>query len=455
MLPEEPEYSDYEQITISIPLRGLRQWVAITYSCFNVIGFAVNIWLLYVIAPLLLANTVKVPKSILFYIFCLCISDLMTMIGMLLLIIDLVVGTWPFGYLPCITYLVFDGLNKFVAPIIVFLISRTCYTTVCQNKGSRDRAASIKWAIAQIIISLDVVMLVLRPVFQYGQVYNLNLSVNQETKQITVMRKCGFWPPPDVALWFNIVACVASYAIPLFGILYCYISVPMFLNRRAETSIVTSSNMDAAIKRVVVTVLVLCGVYLVCWSPYWVTMFYNQVLSDQGFSAKTVIIVQYFIHLLPYVSCLAYPVIFVLMNRGIRQAHQKIAREQRKRFKSIADDATNTLRNVISRKSTAVRSRLSSYVLSDEANTTEFTTCSTNNQYLLVQNGSNTVPGTVTVHLTDSEHKDSNASRASGSATGSENSHPEDPIHANRPDIPKITLSPSEEDEIYESETLL
>ena len=62
-------------------IQGYRTYVASTYIGFNVVGFAINAWVLYVVAPLLFAPAIKVPKSILFYIFALCVGDLMTMIG--------------------------------------------------------------------------------------------------------------------------------------------------------------------------------------------------------------------------------------------------------------------------------------------------------------------------------------------------------------------------------------
>lgn len=68
---------------IYLVLQGYRQYVAYTYISFNIIGFLVNGWVLYVVGPLLFAPSVKVPKSILFYILTLCVSDLMTMIGKL------------------------------------------------------------------------------------------------------------------------------------------------------------------------------------------------------------------------------------------------------------------------------------------------------------------------------------------------------------------------------------
>ncbi|VDM67400.1 unnamed protein product [Strongylus vulgaris] len=40
--------------------QGYRTYVALTYASFNIVGFVVNIWVLYVVAPLLFAPAVKV-----------------------------------------------------------------------------------------------------------------------------------------------------------------------------------------------------------------------------------------------------------------------------------------------------------------------------------------------------------------------------------------------------------
>lgn len=156
------------------------------------------------------------------------------------------------------------------------------------------------------------------------------------------------------------MACIANYAIPLGGILYWYMSVPFFLRRRAETTLVKKSGIsDTAIKKVISTALVLTFVYVLCWSPYWIFLFahtklhttllprtgniYNWGNNQSNFSVS-VVIVSYFIHLLPYISCCAYPMIFTLMNRAIQHAHAQMIRSQRRRFKSITDDAARHFR---------------------------------------------------------------------------------------------------------------
>ncbi|EPB76102.1 hypothetical protein ANCCEY_04773 [Ancylostoma ceylanicum] len=83
-----------------------------------------------------------------------------------------------------------------------------------------------------------------------------------------------------IEFWFNVVACITSYAVPLFGIVYWYMSVPFFLKRRALTTLVASSSMDAALRKVITTVLLLTAIYVLCWSPYWVSMFANSIFSN-------------------------------------------------------------------------------------------------------------------------------------------------------------------------------
>ncbi|CAB3401560.1 unnamed protein product [Caenorhabditis bovis] len=338
------EYIGWTLIERRVPFQGYRTYVASTYIGFNVVGFAINSWVLYVVAPLLFAPAIKVPKSILFYIFALCVGDLMTMIAMLFLIIELVIGTWQFSSMICTSYLILDSMNKFIAPMIVFLISRTCYTTVCLDMKRGEKASTLRYAIMQFLLALACVMVLLWPVFAYSQVFTFYMNANATSQEVMVMRKCGFFPPPRIEFWFNLIACITSYAVPLFGIIYWYVSVPFFLKRRALTTLVASSSMDAALKKVITTVLLLTVIYVLCWTPYWVSMFANHVWTMEK---KIIIIISYFIHLLPYVSCVAYPLIFTLLNRGIRSAHAKIVADQRRRFRSLTDEASSQIRTAI------------------------------------------------------------------------------------------------------------
>jgi hypothetical protein len=96
-----------------------------------------------------------------------------------------------------------------------------------------------------VIGALAIVMLLLWPVFAYSDIHKLYLKTNETTREVTVISKCSFAPPQsrflftkkgyyekktlEIELLFSIWACIASYAIPLIGIIYWYMSVPFFL----------------------------------------------------------------------------------------------------------------------------------------------------------------------------------------------------------------------------------
>uniref|UniRef100_A0A915D5N9 G-protein coupled receptors family 1 profile domain-containing protein n=1 Tax=Ditylenchus dipsaci TaxID=166011 RepID=A0A915D5N9_9BILA len=331
-MDEYERYDDYDQIELILPLKGIRQYVAYTYMAVNLLGFLVNAWVLYIVAPVLFLKSAfkmaKVPRSILFYILTLTISDMMTMIAMVFLNLDFVFGTWKFGEWLCTSYLLLDSMNKFIAPIIVFLISRTCYATICLDTKSQEWASSLKMAALQVLISLTFVLIVLWPVFVYSQVFTIYIRANETTKQVTFLKKCSFIPPPKVELMFNVVVSISSYAIPFCGFLYCKLP-------------------NTVIKKVIGTVIILAVVYILCWTPYWLGLYAHYFFKINS-SSKTEVILMYLVHLMPYVSCAAYPAIFTVMNRAIQSAHAQFIKVQRRRFRNFTFDASKRIREAVS-----------------------------------------------------------------------------------------------------------
>jgi hypothetical protein len=89
---------------------------------------------------------------------------------MVLLNLEILNGSWRFGLLACRAYLFFDSLNKFSAPVIVLLISRTCYSIICLDKGrQRRQAAGLRLACLQVLLALGIVLCLLWPLLVYSQ----------------------------------------------------------------------------------------------------------------------------------------------------------------------------------------------------------------------------------------------------------------------------------------------
>ncbi|KJH39676.1 hypothetical protein DICVIV_14442 [Dictyocaulus viviparus] len=64
---------------------------------------------------------------------------------------------------------------------------------------------SFKYATFQVLVALSCVMVLLWPVFAYSQVFTFYFNPNNITNEVTVIRKCGFIPPP-VSLMSNDLA---------------------------------------------------------------------------------------------------------------------------------------------------------------------------------------------------------------------------------------------------------
>lgn len=107
---------------------------------------------------------------------------------MVLLNLEILNGTWRFGLLGCRAYLLFgnpmrqspsihiipffDSLNKFSAPVIVLLISRTCYSIICLDKGRQRQQHGLRLAAFQVLLALAIVLCLLWPLLVYSQAKN-------------------------------------------------------------------------------------------------------------------------------------------------------------------------------------------------------------------------------------------------------------------------------------------
>jgi hypothetical protein len=132
---------------------------------------------------------------------------------------------------------------------------------------------------------LLAVLIVLWPVFAFTGVNSIYINANETEQSVTVIKKCAFSPPPSIEIGFNIIACFSAYALPLFGFVFWYMSVPYVLRKRNENSLIrnnsgnTPATVDIALKKVTTTVLVLTVVYVLCWSPYWLGIFVHRIVT--------------------------------------------------------------------------------------------------------------------------------------------------------------------------------
>uniref|UniRef100_A0A0N5AL27 G_PROTEIN_RECEP_F1_2 domain-containing protein n=1 Tax=Syphacia muris TaxID=451379 RepID=A0A0N5AL27_9BILA len=289
---------------------GHRQTLAYAYIIVDCAGFCTNIWVLQVVWPLLFAKSFRIPRSIMFYITILCFSDFFTLFGLVFVILDMIRGMWIFGEIGCNIYLLVEACNKFFPPFIVVLISRTCYKTICQGVIERKKASSINVRFKHFFKFLKFIL--------------CSTITDNITMTASYLLRCSFLPPPVAELFFDLVSFTVSYFIPLIGTIYYFASVPVFLRKRAENSLTWNSASEVTICKVISLVILLMAVYIICWTPYWLCRIGYKVLI-----LLSVHITSLILHLLPYVSCTAYPLIFTLTNRRIKAAHAQLTAKNR------------------------------------------------------------------------------------------------------------------------------
>uniref|UniRef100_A0A914W861 G-protein coupled receptors family 1 profile domain-containing protein n=1 Tax=Plectus sambesii TaxID=2011161 RepID=A0A914W861_9BILA len=247
-----------------------------------------------------------------------------------------------------------------------------------------------------------IVLTLLTPVFEHSDVFKVPIQYNNISHQVMVLRKCGFSPPPPMAMAFNLYACFLGYLVPMGCFVYFYLSLLMFLKRHAQLATITGKTGQATVWRVGKVVFGLIVVYIGCWTPYWVAMWIAYV-SDQLPYRLTLLL--YFIHMLPYISCSAYPIIYTAMNRGIKDAHAKIMIRQRRRLRSLTDEAVlriDAVRSSISGRPRA--SQDSTMVSTYFTHTSTSGGCGDKTHYMLCPNVDNREELSVELTAIDDRH---------------------------------------------------
>lgn len=299
--------------------------LAVAYGTLFVLGVLANFWTALVIGCVLLERDNEAPRNVQIYIFALCVSDLIILSSLLLLLSDVISGYWIVGstYL-CYMYLFSETLNKFFGPFLLSALSGTCCVSVCLPS---KRPAAKDTAVACSVVGFCAVLAVAltTPVYLYGDVYYL--VVHNGSDYDFYLPKCMFQPPETVFNVFTAYSFIMGYAVPAFMFTLFYTAVLCFVHRHSRT--VTFDN-SLYFWKVAKTALTLVVFYLSCWTPYWIMSLYNYFtpLSDTS-GSNIVTYLSYLVHLLPYINCAGYPILYTLLNRNIKKAYQRVKQRRR------------------------------------------------------------------------------------------------------------------------------
>lgn len=322
--------------------------------------------------------SIPAPKPIQIYIFALCCCDLIVLCFLIFLILDLAYGSWiaPSSTFLCRLYLCSECLNKFCGPFFLVALSGYCYVRVCRNDAS-----SVKTAISEaslnvetkdakklicsgfalsktllrtrvclvvIGICLCLAFILMTPVYLYGDVHFLILHNN--TSIFSITPKCAFQPAENILTTFTIYSFICGYLVPASLFTFFYASIVGRAYRHAklrskqqrQTSTLSNNKSQRSPKsylgRVVKTTLGLVLFYLLCWTPYWALVIRAYMIphDEQGRTTNSGVVLSYFLHILPYVNCTGYPILYTVLNKSITDSYKIVKQNKDLRNSKLA-----------------------------------------------------------------------------------------------------------------------
>ncbi|CAB3403636.1 unnamed protein product [Caenorhabditis bovis] len=309
----------------------------VAYVITIIVGVVGNLWVSWKVGIVFLFGRKSlVPRNIIILILLICIADLLVLSHLILYVHFQIYQQWVFGSLICKSFYCIEVVNKLLIPLVLVQISRASYESVRLTQTLNKNRAAPFASHFYTFFGVCVVIALTVFVINFADTRTYHIPRKGLLKKVTV---CSFHPPHPYEISFNILAFVFGYVFTSAAYVYFYLRVPILLKRR-YSSVKTNSSTTrlnwVSILRIRRTVTAFVLVYMTCWTPYWMLFWF---LSFYPVVSSWMVVISTFTHLLPYVSCTAYPVILTAINKGIRSAHSTIMSSQRKKFNTIREGA--------------------------------------------------------------------------------------------------------------------
>lgn len=366
--------SAYETVASVYQMDSSRILTILAYCSVFIIGLVGNAWVAYVIAHVLRQPRRESPRCVQVYILALCLGDFVILLFSLFLIMDLMYNAWVVeSVLLCRLYLSSESLNKFYVPFVLVVLSYFCYVKICRPHAQVRRApnrcldlfdsikiGSTRSAVVLASLCAAFAFILCAPVYAYGDLHYLvfdavineseRMANFQQRPTMMVMPKCAFSPPDFLFNAFTVYSFVGGFALPASLFTYFYSAILWSSRRRQRESITRlgaqhGHGHKSQFWRVAKTASGLVSFYLLCWSPYWIVNLWHawspvdtaqeasqehdeSTEQEDQTPSDFAVVFGYFIHMLPYINCTGYPILYTLLNRQIIDAYRTRGRSR-------------------------------------------------------------------------------------------------------------------------------
>ncbi|XP_066247732.1 somatostatin receptor type 2-like [Euwallacea similis] len=304
----------------------------ILFSLVCLVGIAGNTLVIYVVVRYSKMQTVTNM-----YIVNLAIADEFFLIGIPFLIATILNGHWVFGHIACKAYMITTSINQFTSSILLCIMSADRYIAVCHPISSpKWRTPFISKLVSCFAWCCSFLLMI--PIIEHAQeveglngnnscviTWNTWVADNDTTypnnSNSSVVNNTPIEMDIDSspAIVFTIYTFVFSFAIPLTAILFFYAQVLRKLRTVGPKS--KSREKKKSHRKVTNLVSSVVLVYVICWTPYWVTQL------AIGNSSQTNPTLNITLHLLA--SCLSYsnsavnPILYAFLSDNFKKSFWK------------------------------------------------------------------------------------------------------------------------------------
>lgn len=283
----------------------------ILYAVVGIVGILGNTLVIYVV--LRFSNMQTVTNM---YILNLAIADECFLIGIPFLIATMKIHNWTFGVGICKAYLVSTSITQFASSIFLLVMSADRYIAICHHVNSpRYRTPAVSRLVSTLAwIASALIML---PIIIYGTAIE-NSRPGHYTCNIE-------WPETHdhSGLSFTLYSLILGFAIPLCFIMTFYLLVIRKLRKVSKRTSHKSQNKRRSHRKVTKLVLTVITVYILCWSPYWI----SQVAlitwpADQCYT-RLHITVFLFVGCLGYSNSAINPILYAYLSDNFKKSFMK------------------------------------------------------------------------------------------------------------------------------------
>ncbi|XP_077989264.1 somatostatin receptor type 5-like [Glandiceps talaboti] len=247
------------------------------------------------------------------YIFNLAAADCLFLLGLPFLAYFNSTKKWMFGDILCKIITGIDGLNMFTGIFTLTAMSVDRYVAVVHPIWSKTHR------------TVEMARIVCIVLWILSGLASVPLWIYAKTQTFAGVTVCNVVCPGYIKKTFVIYAFALGFVLPLLIVTISYVNIVLFLyngTRRPQSR--------HRIGRVGVMILLAICLFVICWSPFWITQVMI-TLTNSDDRTKALKVAYFFTTSLTYVNSCLNPVVYTYVRRDFRETITKLLR---KGFKS-------------------------------------------------------------------------------------------------------------------------